>query len=454
MKLYNKIVSIVLAFSIFAISAAPIYSAAEVKGRCGLDCTYTLSDDGLLYISGTGTITKKFNEDEQINKKIRKITIEDGIQKIGEKSFANLMYQKMDISLPNSLIEIGKDAFNFSWTSDIQFPKNLKKIGDNAFEDNYLQYVVLPDSLEELGIFAFAGGKYIKEVHFPANMTTIPAVSFSGCLKLKTIEWPQKLKKIEERAFENCNFEKFKIPDTVESVGRSAFYNCSRLKTITVGKSVREISKNFVESCFSLKKIVNLSKTAIPLDTLKGKRNWYVGKKKVAKLKSGKTAKAIFRKYKIKYALDGGKVTGKKPKTYRYRQKTKLPKKAKKKGYTFIGWYIYTLNDWECFPECIPEKLFGTLKVKAIFKKYKVSSSKKVIKRAVMPIISGILRIKTCQMLQLWCSQPLMETACQRGWKREKPIMFRLQGILNLIWKTARITKNHFAVGIVKERLK
>ncbi len=71
-----------------------------------------------------------------------------------------------------------------------------------------------------------------------------------------------------------------------------------------------------------------------------------------------------------------------------------------------------------------------------------------------MPIISGILRIKTCQMLQLWCSQPLMETACQRGWKREKPIMFRLQGILNLIWKTARITKNHFAVGIVKERLK
>ncbi len=383
MKLYNKIVSIVLAFSIFAISAAPIYSAAEVKGRCGLDCTYTLSDDGLLYISGTGTITKKFNEDEQINKKIRKITIEDGIQKIGEKSFANLMYQKMDISLPNSLIEIGKDAFNFSWTSDIQFPKNLKKIGDNAFEDNYLQYVVLPDSLEELGIFAFAGGKYIKEVHFPANMTTIPAVSFSGCLKLKTIEWPQKLKKIEERAFENCNFEKFKIPDTVESVGRSAFYNCSRLKTITVGKSVREISKNFVENCFSLKKIVNLSKTAIPLDTLKGKRNWYVGKKKVAKLKSGKTAKATFRKYKIKYALDGGKVTGKKPKTYRYRQKTKLPKKAKKKGYTFIGWYIYTLNDWECFPECIPEKLFGTLKVKAIFKKYKVSSSNGRIKVTV-----------------------------------------------------------------------
>ncbi len=81
----------------------------------------------------------------------------------------------------------------------------------------------MPDSLEELGIFAFAGGKYIKEVHFPAHMTTIPAVSFSGYLELKTIEWPQKFKKIDERAFENCNFQKFKIPDTVESVGNSAF---------------------------------------------------------------------------------------------------------------------------------------------------------------------------------------------------------------------------------------
>ena len=250
MKLYNKFVSIVLVLSILVISAAPICSAAEVKGRCGSDCTYTLSDDGLLYISGTGTITKIFNEDEQINKKISKIIIEDGIQKIGEKSFANLMYQKMDITLPDSLLEIGKDAFNFSWTSDIQFPKNLKIIGDNAFEDNYLEHVVLPDSLEELGIFAFAGGKYIKEVRFPAYMTTIPAVSFSGCLELKIIEWPQSLKKIDERAFENCNFKSFKIPDTVESVGNSAFYNCSQLKTITVGCQCRRYRRILLWAAF------------------------------------------------------------------------------------------------------------------------------------------------------------------------------------------------------------
>lgn len=59
---------------------------------------------------------------------------------------------------------------------------------------------------------------------------------------------------------------------------------------------------------------MNNSNVSIALDTLKGKRKWYVGKKKVTKLKPGKTAKAVYKKYKIKYKLNGGKIVGKKPK--------------------------------------------------------------------------------------------------------------------------------------------
>ncbi len=195
MNLHNKIVSIVLVFSIFFASAAPLCSAAEVKGKCGADCTYTLSDDGALTISGTGTITKKFNEDDQIKEKIKKVIIEEGIEKIGEECFADLTYQKMDISLPGSLSEIGRYAFHDFWASDIQFPGNLKKIDDFAFEKNYLERVILPDSLEKLGKYSFAGGKYIKEVRFPSHLATIPAVSFSGCLGIETIVWPQDVKK-------------------------------------------------------------------------------------------------------------------------------------------------------------------------------------------------------------------------------------------------------------------
>ena len=69
----KKVVSVILTFSILFTSAAPVSRAAEVSGKCGADCDYVLSADGVLSISGTGSITKKFNEDEQINKLIKKI---------------------------------------------------------------------------------------------------------------------------------------------------------------------------------------------------------------------------------------------------------------------------------------------------------------------------------------------------------------------------------------------
>lgn len=385
MNLYKKIVGIVLVFSIFFTSAAPLSRAAEVKGKCGEDCTYTLSEDGVLTISGTGTITKKFNEDEQINKKIRKIIIEEGIQKIGNDCFKNLVTEidsDIDISMPGTLTEVGNNALSPSHIEEIELPKNIKKVGDANFEYNKMEKVIFPDTVEKIGEWTFNDSS-VREVVLPPNLTQISKGMFAGCKKLEKIQWPLNLLQIDQYAFSDCNFKNFKIPDTVKSVGAYTFDNCSQLKVITIGKSVQQISKKFVSNCFALKKIVNNSQISIPLNTLKGKRNWYVGGKKVTKLKPGKTAKSAYQKYKIKYELDGGKVVGKKPKTYTYRQKAKLPAKAEKKGYAFLGWFISAKNDWECFPEYITEKLYGTLTAKAIFKKYEVTSSDGRIKVTV-----------------------------------------------------------------------
>ena len=163
---YRKITAILLTFFLLFLSASPISvsRAAEIKGTCGAKCSYTLSEDGVLTISGTGMITKKFNEDEKINKKIKSIVIEDGIEKIGKKCFEGMNYQNVDVVLPTTLTEIGESAFDTFCSSDIQFPNGLKKIGDYAFAENYLKRVVLPDSLKELGIYAFAGGGNIEYV--------------------------------------------------------------------------------------------------------------------------------------------------------------------------------------------------------------------------------------------------------------------------------------------------
>ena len=148
MKLHNKLVVISIICFIMFMSASSLSKAANITGECGPTSTYTLSEDGTLTISGSGMITKKFNEDKLINEKIRNIIIEEGIEVIGDGCFARLIYQKMEISLPKSLVEIGKSAFHYCLIEDIQFPENLRIIDDYAFEDNFLKCVVLPDSVE------------------------------------------------------------------------------------------------------------------------------------------------------------------------------------------------------------------------------------------------------------------------------------------------------------------
>ena len=133
-----------LTFSILFTSAAPVSRAAEMSGKCGTGCTYILSEDGVLSISGTGSITKKFNEDEQINKLIKKIVIHEGVTKIDQETFKGMNYQKIEVELPDTLTEIG----------------------EGAFENSSLEYIVLPESLKKLGIYAFAGINNIKKVHY------------------------------------------------------------------------------------------------------------------------------------------------------------------------------------------------------------------------------------------------------------------------------------------------
>ncbi len=384
MSFVNKLLSVFIAILLLLLSVAPIQSSAEISNKCGENCKYELSSDGILLISGTGTITKKFNEDKEINGKIKKIEIGDGIVKIGEGCFKDLIYNKyMELTLPDTLVEVGNEAFSNCFIKDFKCPRNLKKIGDEAFKYcGCLEDITLPESLEKLGTYAFSESN-LKRICLSAKLKSLPFGVFSNCKNLKTVEWSKDLTEIGSYAFEGCNFTDFEIPDCIQKVEDYAFYQCEKLKTISVGKSVKTITKKFVSRCYGLKKVVNHSKISIPVDTLKGKRTWYVGKKKVTKISAKKTANSVYKKYKIKYILDGGKVVGKKPKKYVYRAKTYLPKKVKKKGYAFFGWYISAKNDWEMFPEYIPEKLYGKLTAKAILKKYSVTSSDGRIKVSV-----------------------------------------------------------------------
>ena len=356
--LYKKYVSMMVVMALLLCLTMPAKVNAESRQPCGPDAWYELSEDGTLVISGTGEITKKFGEDESVKYKVKKIVMEEGIEKIGERAFA------------------------FCNAKEVDLPQTLKKIGEQAFYYTLIKTVNIPPSISEYGKDIFMHSD-VETPYLPDNMKEIPSGFFSECVKLQKVVWPSNLTKISAYAFSNCNFDKFHVPDTVKKIDQGAFYCCEKLKTITIGKSVKKVSKDFISGCYSLKRIVNHSKATISLEDMNKKRYWYVAGKKVTKLKPGKTATAKYRSYRIKYQLNGGKVKGKSPKKYTYRARTKLPKVVKKKGYTFFGWNLVAKNDWELCKYEVPAKLYGTLKTEAVLKKYKVTSDHGRIKVTV-----------------------------------------------------------------------
>ena len=348
--LYKKYVSMMVVMALLLCLTMPAKVNAESRQPCGPDAWYELSEDGTLVISGTGEITKKFGKDSTVQHKIKKLIMEEGIEKIGERAFA------------------------FCNAKEVDLPQTLKKIGEQAFYYTLIKTVNIPQAVSEYGKDIFMHSD-VETAYLSDNMKEIPSGFFSECVKLQKVVWPSNLTKISAYAFSNCNFDKFHVPDTVKKIDQGAFYCCEKLKTITIGKSVQKVSKDFISGCYSLKRIVNHSKATISLEDMNKKRYWYVAGRKVTKLKPGKTATAKYRSYRIKYQLNGGKVKGKSPKKYTYRARTKLPKVAKKKGYTFFGWDLVAKNDWELCKYEAPAKLYGTLKAEAVLKKYKVTSN-------------------------------------------------------------------------------
>ncbi|MCR5796321.1 MAG: leucine-rich repeat domain-containing protein [Eubacterium sp.] len=130
------------------------------------------------------------------------------------------------------------------------------------------------------------------------------------------------------------------LPETLKSIGEKCFCTCRDLQEIAIPSSVTSIGKNPFYDCQRLKKIVNNSKVSVDAPKFEDYRrgyDYYVDGKPATKVAPGKTMIGKPHKYKLNLKLNGGKIVGKKMKTYDIVKNTILPR-AKKKGYDFVGW--------------------------------------------------------------------------------------------------------------------
>ena len=115
-----------------------VANAAE-SGKCGDNVYYSLSDDGILTISGSGDMEGNIVDNSPFSSSITSVVIEDGITSIGSyaftcgstfegtKWFKNKRKENPLVTVNGILID-GKTC-----SSDIVIPNSVTSINENAF---------------------------------------------------------------------------------------------------------------------------------------------------------------------------------------------------------------------------------------------------------------------------------------------------------------------------------
>lgn len=153
-------------------------------------------------------VTCRFNKSEFLpNISLKAVTVEEGIQYIGEACFEDCTMLK-NISLPHSLLCIDNGAFHgCKAMTEINLPQNLNCIDDSAFfECGGLKQVTIPDSVEYLGSYAFFGCSELESVKLSANVNRLYGSTFYNCSKLSSFE-AKNLKQAFEADFHNTKID-------------------------------------------------------------------------------------------------------------------------------------------------------------------------------------------------------------------------------------------------------
>ena len=161
------------------------------SGTCGDGLIWSLSEDGVLTISGEG--------------------------RMSTYSYSNAPWQDYRDSITKVIVE-----------------KGVTSIGNYAFYFcQSIETAELPASLDYIGNYAFAYCSRLKAIEIPAGVTTIRPYTFRECDSLATVTLREGLISIGEFAFGHCDaMETLTIPETVSRIDINAFYSCDGLREV------------------------------------------------------------------------------------------------------------------------------------------------------------------------------------------------------------------------------
>ena len=240
------------------------------SGKCNDTIFWTLDENGLLTVSGSGEMPGYENFIDKWNKDdIRSVVFGNEITTIGEGAFQDCSALS-SVSFPASLNTIGTRAFqNCDALTALSLPEGLELIGECAFEfcDGF-STLTLPDSLKYLGEKAFAECLELTSVTIGMGLEEIGANPFCICPELNSITVDS-----DNRYFASKNdilfskdmttlyvdpnvmhfeLKNYQIPDGVIRIANRAYSNCSTLETVTFPASLKTVGDRAFQNCYNL----------------------------------------------------------------------------------------------------------------------------------------------------------------------------------------------------------
>ncbi len=288
-KRFNRFLSSMLTLLIL-LSICPLrVSAVEGAGTSGnpwiIGATESdavqavLSEDGkTLTISGTGAMSDFASNVANIpwyssthQQSLEALIIENGVTSVAPKAF-KYFTKLTSVTLADSVVSIGKDAFYGSSITSIALPENLESLGEQAFYkcSALSGNITIPDhitaidqytfadtaitgvecggnsQLQKIAGSAFANCKSLTNVVLSDKIGIISPGAFSGCTSLSDITLPDNpnFTIISNKVFYGCtSLTEIVIPDSVKTIGESAFDGCTALAKVTLSKQLTAIGR-------------------------------------------------------------------------------------------------------------------------------------------------------------------------------------------------------------------
>lgn len=165
------------------------------------------------------------------NTKITNVVIGDTVKRIPSYFFCKADFLE-DVVLPDSVSEIGVEAFRYSSIKNITLPANLIIIENRAFygTDVEIEGNTFPEGMRMIGQDAFAYCHEIRDVYIPDSVVDVAEGAFEACKKLSKVRMSPNVRLIATRAFYGCTvLTEFIWDSNIKLIADRAFYNCKAL---------------------------------------------------------------------------------------------------------------------------------------------------------------------------------------------------------------------------------